>query len=86
VAFAVEIRKTVEKDLRNVPADDVQAIRDAIGALASTPRPDGCAKMSSEFEGKYRLRVGKYRVTYEVHDDKLAVIVVRAQNRREVSR
>ena len=62
-----------------------ERIRRAIDALAAMPRPAGVVKMHGS-EGYYRLRVGDYRVVYEIEDDVLTVLVVRIGHRREVYR
>jgi mRNA interferase RelE/StbE len=54
----------------------------AIGQLADNPRPVGCKKLKGM--SAWRIRVGDYRVVYEIHDDVLVVLVVRVAHRREV--
>lgn len=54
----------------------------AISALAVNPRPRGCRKLSSSEQ--YRIRVGDYRVLYEIEDDVLRVLVVKVGHRRDV--
>jgi mRNA interferase RelE/StbE len=52
-------------------------------ALADDPRPPGVRKMRGA-DRQYRIRVGDYRVIYEIHDDVLLVLVIEVGNRREV--
>ncbi len=55
-----------------------------IDALADDPRPPSATKLvGSEY---WRVRVGDYRVVYDIHDDELIVLVVRIAHRREVYR
>ena len=54
-----------------------------IDALKDNPRPFGSEKLSG-VEETYRIRVGDYRILYEVHDDVLLVLVVEVGHRREV--
>jgi mRNA interferase RelE/StbE len=49
------------------------------------PRPKGAAKLTG-LEHAYRLRHGDYRIIYEVHEDRLLVLVIRIGHRREVYR
>ena len=56
-----------------------------IDRLADEPRPRGVAKLKGA-EESYRLRVGGYRILYELYDDRLAVLVIRVGHRREVYR
>jgi mRNA interferase RelE/StbE len=60
-------------------------IRDAIDALAVNPRPPGCVKLAGE-EIVWRVRVGSYRILYEIHEGRLVVLVIRIAHRREVYR
>ena len=60
-------------------------IGDAIDALASNPRPSGCAKLAGE-KNTWRVRVSDHRILYEIHDDRLVVLIVRIANRREAYR
>jgi len=57
----------------------------AIDLLAQTPRPPGCVAMTGE-QHAYLVRVGDYRIVYEVFDDRLIVQVVRIGHRRDVYR
>ena len=57
----------------------------AIGGLASNPRPPGCLKMQGG-DGLYRVRVGDYRIIYQIQDSVLTVLVVQIGNRKEIYR
>lgn len=57
-------------------------VRSAISRLEREPRPPGVKKLAG-YADRWRIRVGSYRVIYEIHDDKLVVIVIRAAHRRE---
>jgi mRNA interferase RelE/StbE len=58
----------------------------AIDALADDPRPSGCKKLTGGAD-RYRIRAaGAYRIVYELHDDRLIVIVIRIGHRRDVYR
>ncbi|MEO5960841.1 MAG: type II toxin-antitoxin system RelE/ParE family toxin [Opitutaceae bacterium] len=57
----------------------------AIDALPSNPRPNGCVKLSGE-DRVWRVRVGDYRILYEIRDERLVVLVIRIANRREACR
>ena len=58
---------------------------DAIEELAIDPRPPGCIQLKGG-SGEYRVRVGDYRIIYEVQDGELIVLVLRLGHRREVYR
>ena len=74
-SYEVVFRKSVAKDLRAFPKDDVRRILERIRALADDPRPPGCEKLSGL--ERYRLRQGSYRIVYEIEDARLIVLVVK---------
>ena len=80
--YKILLRKSVGKDLRPIPNNDLQKILAAIESLSDEPRPAGAAKLSSQ--NKYRLRRGNYRILYEIKDDEIVVIVVKVGHRRDV--
>ncbi|MDO8544424.1 MAG: type II toxin-antitoxin system RelE/ParE family toxin [Opitutaceae bacterium] len=57
----------------------------AIDGLGNNPRPSGCVKLAGE-DAVWRVRVGEYRILYEVHDGRLVVLVIRIAKRSEASR
>lgn len=80
--YSVRIEKPAEKALSKLPKSEIEKIRVSILELSLNPRPFGCKKLKGR-EG-YRIRVGNYRIIYEVLDDVLVVIVVTVGNRKEV--
>ena len=56
-----------------------------IDALATTPRPRGASALQGQ-PGFLRIRVGDYRIIYQVQDDLLTVLILRVAHRREVYR
>jgi mRNA interferase RelE/StbE len=83
--YRVEIAHRAVKAIAKLPRQEQQRVRAAIDLLAETPRPPGCVQLAGE-EDTYRVRVGDYRIVYEIHDRVLLVQVVRVGNRREVYR
>ncbi|HWQ68516.1 MAG TPA: type II toxin-antitoxin system RelE/ParE family toxin [Patescibacteria group bacterium] len=82
--FSLVFKKSVAKDLREIPKKDVSRLLKCFGALAEDPRGKGCEKLSGQ--ERYRLRQGLYRIVYEIRDDVLLVIVVKVGHRRDVYR
>ena len=77
--YKLLFKKSVARDLRKIPPKDVVAILRRIDALADNPRAPGCKKLAgAEF---YRVRIGDYRVIYEVRDRELVVHIVRVAHR-----
>lgn len=83
--YDVEIARRAAKVLVSLPRREQQRVRAAIDLLADNPRPPGCVAMSGE-DHAYRVRVGDYRIAYEVIDRRLLVQVVRLGHRREIYR
>ena len=83
-SYELAFRKSVAKDLRVFPKQDVKRIMQRIRSLADDPRPAGCEKLSDQ--ERYRVRQGAYRIIYEIEDDRLMVLVVKVGHRRDVYR
>ena len=81
----VRLARRVVLSLADFQRRDLQRIRAAIDLLAENPRPPNCVALQGE-TGVYRVRVGDYRIVYEVFDRVLVVQVVRIGHRREVYR
>ena len=84
MAYQVLILRRAQKALAELPVRDYERIRDAIAALAQMPRPAGCLKLSGR--DAWRIRIGNYRVIYEINDAQITVLVVDVGHRREVYR
>ena len=82
--YRLVFKKSVSKDLRLLSKRDIARILKCIRSLAKEPRPQGCEKLSGQ--ERYRVRLGVYRIIYEIQDDVLAVVVVKVGHRREVYR
>lgn len=80
--YKVTFKKSVAKDFRSIPNQDVQRILKRIDSLAENPRGEGCIKLSSL--ENYRVRQGLYRIVYEIKDDILIVNVVKVGHRSAV--
>ena len=82
--YAIKIKASAAKALGKIREADRNRLIDAIDRLASEPHAGSALK--GEFEGLRRIRVGDYRVIYEVDEGVLLVLVVRIAQRREVYR
>ncbi|MDE0652090.1 MAG: type II toxin-antitoxin system RelE/ParE family toxin [bacterium] len=80
--YNVEIARRAVKTIAQLPRTDQLRVRAAIDLLADEPRPPGCVALAGE-ESVYRVRVGDYRILYEVIDARLVIQVVRVAHRRE---
>lgn len=82
--YTVEFGAKAARQFRKLGPAVRERLQPAIDALAMTPFPPGTQKLQGR-EG-FRLRVGKYRVLYEVHQARLLVLVVEVGHRRDVYR
>jgi mRNA interferase RelE/StbE len=81
--FEILVERGAEKDLRRLSNPIHDRIIRAMSALAKNPRPPGCRKLSGG-ENDWRIRVGDYRVIYQIADADQIVRVNRVRHRREV--
>ncbi|MBD2751495.1 type II toxin-antitoxin system RelE family toxin [Spirosoma validum] len=82
--YQVQISNRAAKALEKLPDGLYERIREAIQDLAENPRPTGCKKLKGRLG--YRIRVGDYRIVYEIEDDKLLVLIIDIGHRREIYR
>ncbi|MEL0638234.1 type II toxin-antitoxin system RelE/ParE family toxin [Marinomonas sp. TI.3.20] len=80
--YRITFKKSVAKDLRVIPKNDIKKILSKIDTLAVNPRGEGCTKLSGQ--ENYRVRQGLYRIVYEIKDDVLVVNVVKVAHRSQV--
>ena len=80
--YRVIFRRSAKKSLDFSPKVAGDRITLAIASLRREPRPPGCRKVVGSENG-YRIRVGRYRVVYEIRDDELLVLIVRVVIRTE---
>jgi len=84
--YTVSLKPRAEKYLAGIR--DVRLfcrLRDAIDALADNPHPAGSLKLQGA-DDLYRIRIGDYRVIYQIQDEVLIVLVVEIGHRRDVYR
>jgi mRNA interferase RelE/StbE len=80
--YKLQYARSAEKELDKLPRSAVMRIREAIEGLAKDPHPRGSKKLQGE-EQTYRVRVGDYRVIYEVHEKEVVILVIRVRHRKD---
>ena len=83
--YEVRLARRAQRTLANLERREQQRIRAALDLLADNPRPPNCVAMKGE-DSVFRVRIGDFRIVYEVLDSVLLVHVVRIGHRREVYR
>jgi mRNA interferase RelE/StbE len=82
-SFNLQWRKSTRKDLRRISREAVSRIIAEVEKLAEEPLPHGSEKLSGS-ERTYRIRVGDYRVVYELLRDAKIVEIQRVRHRKDV--
>ena len=82
VPYEVRFQASVRKDLRRIRKEYVHKILRQIYALGSNPHPEESKKLKGE--ELYRIRIGVYRVIYEISDAQLLISVVKVGHRSNV--
>ncbi|MBE9036254.1 type II toxin-antitoxin system RelE family toxin [aff. Roholtiella sp. LEGE 12411] len=84
MSYTISILRRAQKELEDLPVDAYERVREGIRALAEDPRPPGCLKLTN-LEG-WRIRIGNYRVIYEIDDEQTMITVLHVGHRRDVYR
>ena len=84
-SYNISLKPSVEKDLRSLPKSAVVRVIEQIEGLKTAPLPRKALKLSNA-EHLYRIRVGDYRIVYEVDTKARQVLIHYVRHRREVYR
>jgi mRNA interferase RelE/StbE len=85
VRYRVLILLSAQKDHNSIPSPYYEQIEQRLLGLAENPRPPGCKKLNDP-GGTWRIRVGVYRVIYDIDDEQLTVTILRIRHRKEAYR
>lgn len=83
--YSISFKKSALKELRKIQKKEQILITKAIQALANDPHPAGHKKLVGG-EISYRIRIGNYRVIYNLYDNELLVEIIRVRHRKDVYR
>jgi mRNA interferase RelE/StbE len=84
MTYAITILRRAQKELSDLPQEPYLRVRDTIRDLAEEPRPIGSKKLAGRTG--WRIRVGSYRVVYEIDDPNHVVTILHIGHRRDVYR
>ena len=84
MSYLISIKKSALKALSKIELAQRQQLVDAIEKLKTNPAAGSVLK--GEFSGLRRIRIGDYRIVYEVQNEQLVILVIRIAHRREVYR
>ena len=82
--YSLEILRSAQKQLSKINRKDQTRIIQAVRALSETPKPNGCKKLSGRTA--WRIRIGSYRVIYEIQNEKLIILVINIGHRKDIYR
>jgi mRNA interferase RelE/StbE len=84
MTFTIEVSTSAAKAVDNLEKATWLRIVGAIELLSVDPRPPGAKLLRGGEHGRWRVRVGDYRIVYAIEDDRLLVLVLRVAHRHEV--
>ena len=82
--YEIFFERRAEREYGRLSGDILRRVSDAIDSLAVEPRPHGATKLAGRSD--YRIRVGDWRIVYEVDDSRRRIVVVRVAHRSDVYR
>jgi len=81
--YQIEVTRAAQRDLTSLPKNVFKRVDAKIQSLAEDPHPRGSKKLEDDV---FRVRVGDYRIIYQVISKRIVIAVIRVRHRREVYR
>ena len=82
MAYRVELLSAAQRHIKKLERLEQGSVLDALESLREEPRPEGVKKLGG-FENVWRVKVrGSFRVAYQIHDDRLLVLVIAVGDRK----
>lgn len=85
MSYRIDLTRRAAKALDGIDKPQRRRVMAVIDGLIADPRPPRCVKLAGR-ENQWRVRAGDYRVVYEVHDDRLLVLVIEVGHRSNTDR
>ncbi|MGK7895570.1 MAG: type II toxin-antitoxin system RelE/ParE family toxin [Xenococcus sp. (in: cyanobacteria)] len=85
MSYSIIISKSVQKQISNLPSQIRNRVIEKIQSLAQEPRPSDVVKLKDS-DKEYRIRIGDYRVRYEIDDSSQIIKLLQCKHRRDVYR
>ncbi|MGF1676617.1 MAG: type II toxin-antitoxin system RelE/ParE family toxin [Richelia sp. RM2_1_2] len=83
MSYDIQFSKSASKQIKKLSSEVQERIQTKIDNLAIEPRPDGVKKLKGR-ENAYRIRVGDYRIIYDIFDEVLLITVVEVGHRSNI--
>jgi mRNA interferase RelE/StbE len=84
-SYSIQIKPSALSKLKKLPSQIKRRISEKIDSLAVDPRPPGVEKLEGA-DDLYRVRVGNYRIIYQIQDEILLIMIVKVGDRKEIYR
>ncbi len=84
-SYKIEWKNSAYKELQKLPRPLITKVIAAVQDLSNNPYPSGVKKLIGS-EYSYRVRIGDYRIVYEVFENRLIIEIVRVRHRKDVYR
>jgi mRNA interferase RelE/StbE len=84
MTYTINFSRHAYQDLEKIHDPYYTRIKEAIRNLAQTPRPTGCKKLRGQ--SAYRIRVGNYRIIYDIFDKQLIITIIALGDRKDIYR
>jgi mRNA interferase RelE/StbE len=81
--YQIEVTRAAQRDLARLPKSVFKRVDAKIQSLSEDPHPGGSKKLEDNL---FRVRVGDYRIIYQVISDRIVIVIIRVRHRREVYR
>ena len=81
--YTIKFRPAVEKDIRHLPKKELIRIKRKIESLAEN-LPDRASTKMKGNNNFHKVRIGDYRIIYEIHDDVMFILVVKIGHRKDI--
>ncbi len=85
MSYQVVVPKPVQKQLDELPDIVHDRVAKRIIELKEEPRPRGCVKLRG-YENEYRIRIGNYRLRYEIREQESVILLLHCKHRKDVYR
>lgn len=79
--YSVRLRGAAAKEYRGLPETIQQRVLEVLVGLQQEPRPAGAKPLAGQLQGLLRIRIGDYRVVYQVEDDERLISIIRIRPR-----
>ena len=86
MTYTIKILEKAERELASLSAKDRRRVASHIDELAGNPYPSGVQQLKGELKNHFRIRIGDYRVIYQIENKVLTIVIVRIGHRCEVYR